>query len=72
MEIVTIGRTIGHSARHSYKFHIKCNQNLLEIYLLCNILSLFSVQTLRNKNGKPGSVLQIPVSILKPAITGSY
>ena len=53
-----------------------CWQNghiaILEIYLLCNILSLFSVQNLRSKDGKPGSMLQIPISILKPAITGSY
>ena len=42
------------------------------MYLLCNILSLFSVQTLRSKDGKPGSVLKIPVSILKIAQTGSY
>ena len=26
MEIVTIGRTIGHTARRSHKFHIKYNQ----------------------------------------------
>ena len=36
MKFVTIGRTIGHTARCSHKFHIKCNQifwTTLEIYL---------------------------------------
>ena len=58
------------------RFHIKCNQNLgatLEKYIYCVIFfPLFSVQTLRSKDGKPGSVLKIPVSILKTAQTGSY
>ena len=29
MEIMTIGRTIGHTARCSHKFHIKCNQKFV-------------------------------------------
>ena len=75
MKIVTIGRTIGHTARCSHKFHIKCNKNLwatLEKYIYCNMLSLFSVQTLRTRDEKSGSVLKIPVSIVKTAQTGSY
>ena len=39
MKIVTIGRKIGHTARHSHKFHIKCdtmlqNANIKYIYLI--------------------------------------
>ena len=30
---MTIGRTIGHTARHSHKFHIKCNQIPSESHL---------------------------------------
>ena len=83
MKIVTIGRTIGHTARHSHKFHINVTKiyephlkkkYIIYIYILYCVIFFhyFQYKTLRSKNGISGSVLQIPVSILKPAITGSY
>ena len=51
--------------------YLKKFSTILESYHFI-MLFILSVQNLRSNDGKQASVLKIPVSILKPAIPGSY